>query len=196
MPYQTLFLNLKLLKGINIIFYLWNTPEHLTVFGRLTKVLGNKFIVQKVNAPANSVSHWIFLLFSILPWAFRKSTSVDYFRQDLFPLDSHGIWLGQKGSRRLKVGEREIQVLFLPPSLLLRELAVAALLSGRLQHLSGSCSCSYSSSEVPGTTHSPGPSDMLVIIQPLLAQRWSNIPLWFSLTFPTVFWWVPLLNSL
>lgn len=89
--------------------------------------------MQKVNAPANSVSHWIFLLFSILPWAFRKPTSVDYFRQDRFPLDSHGIWLGQKGSRRLKVGEREIQVLFLPPSLLLRELAVAALLSGKLQ---------------------------------------------------------------
>lgn len=51
------------------------------MFGRLTQVLGNKFIVQKVNAPANSVSHWIFLLFSLLPWALRKLTSADSFRQ-------------------------------------------------------------------------------------------------------------------
>ena len=133
---------------------------------------------QQILCPIGSFSFFLFCPGPSGSWPLQTLSG-----RPVCTLDSHGIWLVWKGSRRLKAGEREIQILFLPPSLLLRGLAVAALLSGKSQHLSGSCSYSYSSSGVPETTRSPGPSDLLVLIQPLLAQRWSNIPLTFSLGF-------------
>ena len=65
------------------------------------------FILQKVNAPANILSHQIFLPFSILSWALRKPTSIDCFTQ--VPLLSGFSWglANGEGSRRLEGWERE-----------------------------------------------------------------------------------------
>lgn len=176
MPYQILFSKIELLWGIDIVIYIWNNRQHLA-----QSLLGihNYWLINSFNG------RWVYQIFSASPDISTISHSslcpqeVELCRlspRPLCSLASPWVWPMERAAGHWRVGGGRDLGYFPGPISSAQGLAVAAaLLNKKSQLLSGSHNHSYSSLGVPLAIPSPGPSDLVVITQSSLAQRWSTV---------------------